>query len=114
MNMRRQFEEFRKQQQRQTEFKEKSQKKPTKVPFKKNSKSNEVSRSEKWVGEIVRNEDGLNCIDLDLLIIFLSGSTTYISWNKIKNIVSFRENELKTDTIIKLDHFLCEFTPPDT
>ena len=59
-------------------------------------------------------QDGLNCIDLDLLIIFLSGSTTNISWNKIKNIVSFRENELKTDTIIKLDHFLCEFTPPDT
>ena len=66
--MRRQFEEFRKQQQRQTELKEKIQEKPqekleekpVKVSFKKNSKANKVSRSEKRVRKITMNAPGLS------------------------------------------------------
>ena len=68
IKMGRQFEEFRKQQQRQTELKEKSQETPqetpkrktVKVSFKKNSKANKISRSEKRVRKIVMNARGLS------------------------------------------------------
>ena len=64
IKMRRQFEEFRKQQQRQTELKEKFQEKPkektVKVSFKKNSKANKISRSAKRVRKIVMHAPGLS------------------------------------------------------
>ena len=71
IKMGREFEEFRKQQQRQTELKEKYQEKTVKseenpkekqakVPFKKNSKANKISRSEKRVRKIVMNAPGLS------------------------------------------------------
>ena len=68
------FEEFQKQQQRQMKSKEKSQGKPLKVSFKKNSKANKISRSEKRIRTIVGiidewNKTAITSINQNILLL---------------------------------------------
>ena len=86
------FEEFQKQQQRQMKSKEKSQGKPLKVSFKKNSKANKISRSEKRIRTIVGiidewNKTAITSINQNILLLYSLHQSCTFSENKIRILI---------------------------